>query len=267
MTAIKQSQLLRFLLLCLLASVFGMTQTANAQINPSKDWWSAIKRDDGNTVQQMLVRGIDPGAFNELGNPALTQAAREQSWEVFDILSQSSQVAIDQANALDETALMYLAILGQSARAEKLIKAGARVNRLGWTPLHYAASRGQLDMAKMLIAQHAIINAPGPDGASPLMMAALSGNRVMVGYLLEQGADPNMIDAKQATAADWARQNGNVSTAKLLDQAAARARAQVHAQPQDAPTPDTTTKPEEGSAASDESSFSRYFDLDRFEQD
>ena len=46
--------------------------------------------------------------------------------------------------------LLRLAIAGQTERAKKLIARGAQVNRLGWTPLHYAASKGQMEMARML---------------------------------------------------------------------------------------------------------------------
>ncbi len=72
--------------------------------------------------------------------------------------------------------------------AEELIAAGAQVNRLGWTPLHYAASRGRAQTARMLIAHGAIINAPGPDGTTPLMMAALSGNAEVVDLLRRNAA-------------------------------------------------------------------------------
>ena len=55
---------------------------------------------------------------------------------------------------------MYLAIAGQTDRARALIARGAQVNRLGWTPLHYAASKGQLAMAQLLLQHKAMVNAP-----------------------------------------------------------------------------------------------------------
>ena len=53
---------------------------------------------------------------------------------------------------------MYLAIAGQTER-RALIARGAQVNRLGWTPLHYAASKGQLAMAQLLLQHKAMVNA------------------------------------------------------------------------------------------------------------
>ena len=256
-----------------LAAVAGIPASVWAQQAPTADWWSAIRRDDVSDVQSMLLRHTDPNAFNTLGNPALTQAAREQSWRVFDALLNSPDVRIDAPNARDETALMYLSILGQTERAQALIAAGAQVNRLGWTPLHYAASKAQVETARMLIGRGAIINAPGPDGTTPLMMAALSGQPDIVHLLLSKGADPAMINAAHETAADWARKRNHQSLAAELD---AQATRQVQARTDS--KPGSTTKPETAAPAaaaarpsapaaesSEDSSFSRYFDLGRFE--
>lgn len=273
----------RRLLLAWLVFVPALCLAIQVQVDPPSDWWSAIRRDDATTVQEMLLRRVDPTAFNTQGNPALTQAARDQSWRVFDLLAVTPEVQIDQPNALDETPLMYLAILGQTARAEKLIQAGAQVNRLGWTPLHYAASKAQMDMARLLIGQGAIVNAPGPDGTTPLMMAALSGKRDMAELLLSQGADPTMFNAAGETAIDWAHKRNNTRMAAWLAgeseafaaQRQAQARAQVPAGARsitEYQVPGTAQSDSiaselagQGTPAQDESSFSRYFDLGRFE--
>ncbi len=258
----------------------GLPPAALAQQAPTADWWSAIRRDDVSAVQGMLLRYTDPNALNALGNPALTQAVRDQSWKVFDALRAAPDVRIDEPNARDETALMYLCILGQTERARALIAAGAQVNRLGWTPLHYAASKAQLETARMLIEHGAIVNAPGPDGTTPLMMAALSGKAEMVRLLLAHGADPTMFNTARETAADWARKRNHQSLAAALDDVAARTarsrqgRAAAAAQAgqgeaAQAPAPAgpdaASPAPAAKAGAGDESSFSRYFDLDRFE--
>ncbi|HUH39290.1 MAG TPA: ankyrin repeat domain-containing protein [Castellaniella sp.] len=251
---------LLWVLLCLMV-VQGIAQAAQ----PTSEWWSAIRRDDLSTVQGLLLRGVDPQALNSIGNPALTQAIREQSWRVYDVLRIAPGVNVDQANRLDETPLMYLCILGETQRAVQLIAAGAQINRLGWTPLHYAASKARVDTARMLIKGGAIVNAPGPDGTTPLMMAALSGKTDMVRLLLDHGADATMFNAERETAADWALRGNNTILAeklRVLSQDVARKR-------QDAAdgktTPQTAAAPKPEAQAPDTSSFSRYFDLDRFE--
>jgi len=258
-----------------LALVLGAPAMALAQAQqaPTADWWSAIDRDDVSTVQGMLLRYTDPNALNELGNPALTQAVREQSWNVFDALRASPDVHIDAPNARDETALMYLCILGQTERARALIAAGAQVNRLGWTPLHYAASKAQVETARMLIDRGAIVNAPGPDGTTPLMMAALSGKPEIVRLLLSKGADPAMINAAQETAADWARKRNHELLAAGLDdlvdrnrQARQGGRTQAAGKAPVAPKAAAPANRTPETKSEDLSSFSRYFDADRFER-
>ncbi|WP_439898334.1 kynureninase/PvdN C-terminal domain-containing protein [Klebsiella pneumoniae] len=43
---------------------------------------------------------------------------------------------------------------------QALIARGAQVNRLGWTPLHYAASKGRLETARMLLGKQAFLLFP-----------------------------------------------------------------------------------------------------------
>jgi ankyrin repeat protein len=192
------------------AQAFG----ANAQ-----DVWIYVANDNASAVKELLAAGMDPNTKNDKGQPVIMQAVRDNAWNVFDVLAADPKTDVNEANASDETPLMYLAIQGQTERARKLIARGAKVNRLGWTPLHYAASRGKMDVARLLIADKAIINAVGPDGTSPLMMAGLSGSEEMTQLLLKAGADPTMRNLQGLSAADWAKSAKNDSLAAQLQQA------------------------------------------------
>lgn len=259
-----------FALIMLLSAMLAMP-AAQARQAPDKEWWSAIRRDDAGTIQRMLLRRTDPNVLGPMGNPALTQAVREQSWKVYDLLLKAPGIRIDEPNHRDETALMYLAILGETERAEQLIRAGAQVNRLGWTPLHYAASKARLDTATMLIRHKAIINAPGTDGTTPLMMAAYSGRESMVRLLLSHGADATMFNSAHETAADWARKSNSNSLAAKLEQLSEKVALERRGEPEAPAGAGSTGSTASASAGStgkdDKASFSRYFDLDRFENE
>lgn len=241
----------------------GLPITIMAQ--SESDWWTAIRTNNTSAIQNMLKMGANTSALNDIGNPALIQAAREQSWDVFDLLANTAKVNVDQANTFDETALMYLAILGQTDRAKNLIKKGASVNRLGWTPLHYAASKAQIETSKLLIDKKAIVNAPGTDGTTPLMMAAATGKAAIVNLLLQHGADPTMFNEKGETAADFARNNKSPRLAALLDESAKKVsneRAGIIESPADLARDIDNAK---SAAETEDNMTSKYFDLERFE--
>lgn len=242
------------------------------------NWWVDIANDRASTVQQMLRAGTDPNQMSESGQPAIMQAIRDGAWEVYDLLARDSKTALNAININHETPLMYLAITGETARAQDLIQRGAQVNRLGWTPLHYAASKGHVDTVRMLIANKAIINAPAPDGTTPLMMAAFSGSTDTVQVLLHAGADATTLNLDKHDAADWARLRKHTHLADKLDVLiervlATRAAMRRGESPEgdlldnteldldSAPVPEQATNTE-----SDTSSTSRYFDLDRFDE-
>src|SRR5690606_12956891 len=134
------------------------------------------------------------------------------------LLVRHRNIDVNAVNAHDETPLMYLAVVGQTERAADLIKRGAQVNRLGWTPLHYAASKGHVDTIKLLLANKAIVIAPSPDGTSPLMMAAYAGSEESVRVLLKAGADVTARNLRGEDAAVWARRKHHDGLAAQLDE-------------------------------------------------
>lgn len=287
---------------CALASLMMYTSSVFAA-NPA-DWWVDIANDRAANVKTMLARGADPNELSPKGQPAIMQAVRDQSWKVFDVLAANRKTIINSVNIKDETPLMYLAVVGQTKRAQDLIRRGAQVNRLGWTPLHYAASTGQLETVKMLLTYKAIVNAPGPDGTTPLMMAAYKGDEPVVQTLLRAGADVTTRNLQKYNAADWARLKNHGALANTLDvlvkktlaqRSTEHARNQAQAAAAEAgiangvsgeaadragsstvkamdivpSAPTETGSPvntKEKSESSTDKSASRYFDLDRFNE-
>jgi ankyrin repeat protein len=89
-----------------------------------------------------------------------------------------------------------------------LLELGADANAIheatGRTPLHYAADRGNLNIAVMLIAKGADVNARDPFKNTPLHVACKSNLTSMVFLLLAAGADINAT-SQSGLPADIAR--------------------------------------------------------------
>jgi hypothetical protein len=194
--------------LCAALAIAAATSVISVQAaQPSaapKNWWVYLHNDKATDIQGLLAKGADPNIRYTNGQPALMRAVVEGAWGVFDVLAANPRTDINATNVANETPLMYLAVAGETDRAKALIARGAQVNRLGWTPLHYAASKGKIDTAKLLLAHKAIVNAPSPEGTTPLMMAAFSGDMAMVQLLLNAGADITTRNLKGESVADWA---------------------------------------------------------------
>jgi len=212
-----------------LAAACAMPPALAAKAMP-RNWWVYVHNDNASEIRKLLAAGADPNVRYKNGQPALMRAVVDGAWQVFDALAADRRTKLDAVNPANETALMYLAVAGQTERARTLIARGAQVNRLGWTPLHYAASKGRVETAKLLLAHQAMVNAPSPDGTTPLMMAGFSGSREMVQLLLDAGADVTTRDLKDKNAADWADAGKAGSLARELDTLIAQAEQRRDAQ-------------------------------------
>lgn len=160
--------------------------------SPGSEFWEQLKADDLGAIRFELGRGVDPNVTHPEFGPAIVHAARFSAFEVTRQLARMRTIRVDAEGAGGETALMLAALQGDQPTVRLLIERGAQVNRPGWTPLHYAATGGQLAIVRMLIDHHAFIDAESPNGTTPLMMAARMKQPGAVRLLVELGADPTM---------------------------------------------------------------------------
>jgi hypothetical protein len=184
----------------LLGGTAGYAQSAN--------FWRALETNDINTLRTELMRGANPNARHPEHGPAIVAAARFKSFDAVRVLASLNATDVDAASANDETALMLVSLLGDQTTFNALLQRGAQVNRPGWTPLHYAASGGQLELVKQLIDQHAFIDAQSVNGTTPLMMASRMRALPVVQYLIDQGADPSLKNQSGLDAAGYLEGNG-----------------------------------------------------------
>lgn len=198
------------------------------------DFFVAVRNDRVGAVRELLDRGFDPNTRDANGLPALMLAVREGAAQVTDLLLRQPKIQVEQRNAQDESALMYAAIKGDAALTKRLIAMNADVVKTGWTPLHYAASKGHNEVIRVLLEHHAYIDAESPNKTTPLMMAAMYGTEDAVNLLLEEGADPTLKNLLNMDAASFAAKAGRSSLSSKLRQAAEQTLAR-RAQP-NAPT-------------------------------
>lgn len=172
------------------------------------DLFVAIIRDDVGSLAKLLARGVDPNSRDPNGQPALIVAIRRESPRAFDLLLAQPTLDPDAANAADETALMLTAIAGDVDASRKLLARGAKAQRPGWSPIHYAASGPSAEMAKLLLDNGASVDAESPNGTTPLMLAARHAPEATVELLLQHGADPRRRNQRGLQAIDFAEAGG-----------------------------------------------------------
>ena len=127
--------------------------------------------------------------------PQKRKKSRKLSTSSSRSLSQSSQNAVvlsqKSRNKKGETPLHLAAIKGDLALARKLINDGADPNMkdyAGWTPLHEACNHGHVDIVKLFLDHDALINIPGLDNDTPLHDAVANGRLKVVNLLVARGA-------------------------------------------------------------------------------
>lgn len=126
---------------------------------------------------------------------------------------------------------------GHARIAALFIAKGAEVDgrddHEAWTPLHWAAYRGSLEVAKVLVAHGADAGARDSQGRTPLHAAVEGGEPELVEFLLSLGVDANFrADDSWSPLHAAANRNEVEATKRLLDHG-----ADVNAEGYDGRTP------------------------------
>lgn len=181
--------------------------------------YHAIWANDANMVEVLVGKGADVNLTPEKGYPLLQCAIWEEDMSTvrflvdhgarFDVEPQGGWSAFRYAVCAGSRDLIELFVakgarvsnlhwaawMGNLAQVRSAVEQGADVvakdGELGWTPLHWAASGGQEEVAAFLIDKGAEVDARDERGNTPLVSAAAAGRRAVTELLIAKGADVN----------------------------------------------------------------------------
>jgi ankyrin repeat protein len=167
-------------------------------------------------LRKLLNAGADVESPNGDGQTALMIIARTSNVDAAKLLiSKRAKVnAVEQWRG--QTPLMWAAAENQPAMVKVLVEHGAKVDARsnvntwdrqvtaeprmqarpsgGFTPLLYAARRGCLQCAEILLKAGADKDLTDPDGVSPLLLATLNFSFDVAALLVQKGANVNKWD-------------------------------------------------------------------------
>lgn len=190
-----------------------------------EDYFFAINQDNDEVVKRLIDRGFDANTVDPTGQYGLLLALRLKSKKVAYLLAQHPGTDIEVRSHQDESALMLAALRGYIDICKVLIDRNADVNKTGWTPIHYAATGGHVDVLHLLLDAHAYIDAESPNGSTPLMMAAMYGSSDAVRLLLDAGADPTLKNSLGLTALDFALRANRPDAAEAIRSAVRKSKS------------------------------------------
>lgn len=197
-------------LFCMSAAVLAAPDQAG--------FYRAVAIDNTGGVRKMLHEGVNPNLpDDQRGDVALVIALRDDADKVFKVLLDTPGIDLEARSANGNTALMMAAYKHKREAVDALLARGAKVNQDGWTPLHYAASAGDIPIMTLFLQRQARVDAFAPTNITPLMFAAREGQEEAVRLLLASGADPALKSSHGWTATQFAMAADKPGVAAIIE--------------------------------------------------
>ena len=146
---------------------------------------TAARSGNPEVVERLLEAGADPNVSGVRGQTALMWAAGQQHSDVIGVLLEYGA----DIHARSDTWTQVMAVPPHANPANR-----QAVPHGGNTALTFAARVGDLTSTRMLLNAGANVDDADARGISVLVLAAHSGFRDLVEFVLGQGADPNAAD-------------------------------------------------------------------------
>ena len=166
-------------------------------------------------ARRLLDAGADPRTATPGGETVLMTAARAGAAGLVRLLIARGADPNARERTRGQTALMWAAARNHARTVHALVELGADVHLrteraarpkrnpireehpppTGFTALVFAARGGHLDAVRALVEAGADVNDTLSDGQSALVVAVANANWELADYLLDRGADPNLMGA------------------------------------------------------------------------
>nr|QBK87204.1 MAG: ankyrin repeat protein [Marseillevirus LCMAC201] len=185
---------------------------------PNEDLIKAVKSNNLELVEKLLVEGANVDIQNTRGETALMLAAHSGHAPIVELLlNKNAKVDIKDTGGI--TALMYAANNGHAPIVKLLLNKNAQVdikdtNKM--TALMYAANNRNTLIVKLLLNKNAQVDIKDTNKMTALMYAAQSGNTRIVKLLLNKNAQVDIQNTSGWTALDLAKQYNYTNIIKLL---------------------------------------------------
>ncbi|MHC4538179.1 MAG: ankyrin repeat domain-containing protein [Planctomycetota bacterium] len=224
------------------AALQKMLAKVEAQVEVEHLHQAAVKGEI-ERVKVLVSEGADVNVRNDEGLTPLHCAAREGHKEIVELLlahgadvniggADYNRTATEFAMRSNHTDIVQLLVskgadisplhfalyMKDETKARSLIEGGADVNRWtpnGTTPLDRAVVAGLKDIAELLIAKGADVNAKDNWNWTPLH-SAVYGHRDIVELLITEGANVNATDVAGRTPLWYAKKEGYTEIVELL---------------------------------------------------
>uniref|UniRef100_A0A8C2ZRF7 Ankyrin repeat and sterile alpha motif domain containing 6 n=1 Tax=Cyclopterus lumpus TaxID=8103 RepID=A0A8C2ZRF7_CYCLU len=158
-------------------------------------------------AQQLVERGSDPDRLNVLSKTAFELAMQLKQRDIKAYLDSITTVRPQTDDEKRRPDVFSALKLGNSQLVKEILEEDPTQvnssNQEGASPLMMAAVSGQLEVVQLMVEKNADINKQdGVHGWTALMQATYHGNKDIVKYLLGQGADVNLRAKNGYTAFD-----------------------------------------------------------------
>lgn len=179
-----------------------------------------VRSGNVDAVRLLLTHGADVNAReSRRGQTALMWAASEQHLEVARLLTEYGAGVNLQTRMPDNFKPLQYKTYGVQRRDptqpdildENDIHPDPTSSRGGFTALMFAAREGDIDMTRLLVSAGADVNLTSYEYGNALVVAAENSHEDVAIYLLENGANPDIVDRWGIAPIHYALQGGIVA--------------------------------------------------------